>query len=39
MMEMKVAKDNDPQAVFEIVSWSFLNLPIHVPAKSRHKKL
>ena len=39
MIEVKVAKDNDPQAVFEIVSWSFLNLPIHVPAKSRHKKL
>ena len=37
MIEVKVAKDNDPQAVFEIVSWGSVNLPIHVlvPAKSR----
>ena len=30
MIEVKVAKDNDPQAVFEIVSWGSVNLPIHV---------
>ena len=39
MIEVKVAKDNDPQSVFEIVIWSSVNLPIHVPAKSRHNKL
>ena len=32
MIEVKVAKDNDPQAVFEIVSWGSVNLPIHVCA-------
>ena len=37
MIEVKVAKDNDPQAVFEIVSWGSVNLPIHVPAKSRQQ--
>ena len=37
MIEVKVAKDNDSQAVFEIVSWSSVNLPIHVPAKSRQQ--
>ena len=37
--DVKVAKDNDSQIVFQIISWSSVNLPIHVPAKSRHKKL
>ena len=39
MIEVKVAKDTDLQAVFQIISCSSVNLPIHVPAKSRHKKL
>lgn len=40
MIEVKVAKDTDLQAVFQIISCSSVNLPIHVPAKSRqHNKL
>ena len=34
MIEVKVAKDTDLQAVFQIISCSSVNLPIHVPAKS-----